>query len=766
MTTHAIKAGTLVVLSGLPGSGKSSLRHTLQLPQGAWLSSDELREQLLGTYADLGEDGRALRRRHESANTVVFSLMREMVRTRLREGLLTIVDATSPTDADRAVWMEIAQQEGVSAEVLIMDASVEHCLSRNAQRDFRVPEHVLVEMHAPRLSESAEQAKSRGQQVQPPQGFMRTSRFAHRLVRPGDRLTLEPQRLEHSCVDVVGDVHGLYDELLQLLAAAGWTLENGRLRHAQAARKLLFLGDLVDRGPKSLEVLELVRRAVADGVAHCLLGNHELKLLRFVETARKEGIERWTSYANAHTGMEFMRLPKKEQDELLAFIRALPHSLVLEDEALAFVHADVHRFCPFTTLRSEAVFGQSPIRKPVDSDFEYQRRFDAGINRYTLVRGHIPQTSVQPNVFSLERQPFQKGELVLLSVDRYLQGLGQGLSTVQAFERSTLSQRCDWDFEAQSRRFDLMRGLESLVASKNVVRQLDDTRLLRVYKYSKQTFFNNDWSVSDLMFKARGLVLDAAGNIVSHPFDKVFNYLENGTGRELQGSTPVVAVDKLNGFLGIVSAHPLKKGELLLHTQGSFEGEFVGYLREYIYVPQVRSAVSRYLARHDVTLMFEVLHPSDPHIVEYPSSMMGVHLLGVRGKERTALAWCEEQVDEAAREMGLRRPAWRRVSFADLKDELRVSRTEGFMVRSDDQDQRHLLKLKTPYYLTTKFLGRLSAGRISHMYGNPRDFKKSLDEEFYPVVDALVAQVTKDELLSMQDTERVLAVRRLIERWL
>lgn len=763
MVTHVIKAGTLAVLSGLPGSGKTSLRQGLlpALPQGAWLSSDELREQLLGAYVDLDEGGRPLSRRHESANTAVFSILREMVRTRLREGLLTIVDATSLTDADRAVWLEIAAQEGVAAEVLILDASLEHCLSSNAGRSFRVPEHVILAMNSSGPVEAARQEKSASPQ---PRGFMRTSRFAHRLLQPGDQLALAPQCLEHAGVDVIGDVHGLYDDMLELLVRAGWRLEQGRLRHAQQERKLLFLGDLVDRGPKSLEVLKLVRQAVVDGVAHCLLGNHELKLLRFVETARKEGIERWTSYANAQTGMAFLQLPQKEQDELLKFLRTLPHSLVLEKEALAFVHADVHRFDPYTTLRSEAVFGQSSVRRAVDSDFEYQRRYCAGINRYTLIRGHIPQTSAQPNVFSLERQAFQHGELVLLQVDRYVAGVREGLNSQQAFEAATLTQKCDWDFEGYRQRYNLVRAMESLVTSKNVVRQFDDTRLLRVYKYSKQTFFNNDWRVSELLLKARGLVLDAAGTIVSHPFDKVFNYLENDAGGNLSEAAMVVAVSKLNGFLGIASAHPLKRGELLLHTQGSFEGEFVGYLREYLYAPEVRSAVSRYLARHDVTLMFEVLHPSDPHIVEYPSSMRGVHLLGVRAKHCEALAWCEERVDEAAREMGLRRPTWQRIRFQALKEELRTSRTEGAMVRCDDKDQRHLFKIKTPYYLTTKFLGRLAASRIAHMYGNLRDFKKNLDEEFYPIADALVARVSKGEMLAMGETERVALVRSLIER--
>lgn len=242
------------------------------------------------------------------------------------------------------------------------------------------------------------------------------------------------------------------------------------------------------------------------------------------------------------------------------------------------------------------------------------------------------------------------------------------------------------------------------------------------------------------------------------------DYLENGTGKDIADDTPIVATVKLNGFLGIVSAHPLKKGELLVHTQGGFGGDFVEYIREYLMEPATRGAVSRFLARNDVTLMFEVLHPQDPHIIEYPPEMMGLHLLGVRGKEQSSLAWTEEQTDAAAAEMGLRRPGWERTTFGELKRRMNDDRGEGYMVREDTPEQLHLLKWKSPYYLTTKFLGRLSSKRIAHLYGNPRDFKKTVDEEFYVLVDTIPEHVEKDVFMAMSNEDRVKFVRELIDK--
>jgi len=76
---------------------------------------------------------------------------------------------------------------------------------------------------------------------------------------------------------VVGDVHGHLDVLLRLLRDAG--LSDARDRWAGADAHLWLLGDLVDRGPDGIGCIELAMRLEDDGVASCLLGNHEPLLL-------------------------------------------------------------------------------------------------------------------------------------------------------------------------------------------------------------------------------------------------------------------------------------------------------------------------------------------------------------------------------------------------------------------------------------------------------------------------------------------------------
>lgn len=769
MKKIAIAAGTLAILSGLPGAGKSRLRSQAKnLPQGAWISADDLRDQILGTIRDLGEHGKVHVRRFESANTSVFAIMTMMVRERLAAGFTTVVDATNLTDADRKGWADIAAECGAPVRVLIVDTSLEQCLINNRNRATHVPEHIIHNMNqppAPVIPESAKQRAKPGkeQAVTPPQEFMRTSSYPYELVDAENTvLVFGPHELEHPHYDVVTDIHGLLLEFLALLAKAGWVYENGRLSHPQG-RKLLVLGDLVDRGPYSLEVLALLERAVADGVAIVLRGNHDHKLMRFYDQARRDGVERWGSHSNAETGMKLLSLKKEEADRLVNFIRRMPTHVTWERDKIAFVHADVHRFDPLATPAETMMYGDSARGKRVDSDAEYAKRFEMGLNEYLLIRGHIPPTSTQQHVLSLERHAFQKGQLLLLRLDDFIDEMNKGWCAADAMQKATVVQESDFDYDTYSKKFDLLRGMESLVTEKLATRQLDDTKLLRVYKYSKATFWNNSWGESDWLIKARGMVLDVAGNIVSHPFDKCFNYGENGTGLDIPDDTEVIEVEKLNGFLGIVSAHPTKRGELLAHTQGGFGGPFVDYINAYLQAPKTRGLVSHFLSQNDVTLMFEVLHPDDPHIIFYPPEMMGLHLLGVRGKGLNDAPWTETQVDEAAAKMGLRRPKWVETTFGETRKRIRDLKTEGVMIRLNTPEQPTVLKWKTPYYLTTKFLGRLSDGKIGHMYGNPKDFKKTVDEEFYPIVDKLVETCDRTTFAAMSDDDRVPLVRQLID---
>ncbi|MEI8256493.1 MAG: metallophosphoesterase, partial [Deltaproteobacteria bacterium] len=141
------------------------------------------------------------------------------------------------------------------------------------------------------------------------------------------------RRLFDGPIDVVGDVHGEIDALHGLMARLGY---DARGVHP-AGRRLVFLGDLPDRGPDSLAVIDRVRGLVDEGLAQCILGNHELNLLLdkrrdgnhwfYPEPAPKED-ERFGKCA---------RVDPARRADVLAFFDSLP--LALERDDLRVVHA-------------------------------------------------------------------------------------------------------------------------------------------------------------------------------------------------------------------------------------------------------------------------------------------------------------------------------------------------------------------------------------------------------------------------------------------
>lgn len=134
-------------------------------------------------------------------------------------------------------------------------------------------------------------------------------------------------------IDVVGDVHGEYDTLLSLLKLLGYS---SRGEHPQG-RRLIFVGDLVDRGPDSVAVVELVQQLIARELAQCVLGNHELNVLRGV---RKDG-NGWF-FAEDHDRARNIYSTSRqatdaERRSVLAFCEQLP--VALERPDLRITHA-------------------------------------------------------------------------------------------------------------------------------------------------------------------------------------------------------------------------------------------------------------------------------------------------------------------------------------------------------------------------------------------------------------------------------------------
>lgn len=145
-------------------------------------------------------------------------------------------------------------------------------------------------------------------------------------------MTKVVQQLHNGSIDIIGDVHGEKDALLTLMKSLGYDEEG----HHPQKRKLIFVGDLCDRGPDSPGVILLVKRLIENNNAQAILGNHEINLLQKKpkESSGWYFPERFESDAKYQP---FKVATEKEREEIFNFLSTLP--VILENHELRIVHA-------------------------------------------------------------------------------------------------------------------------------------------------------------------------------------------------------------------------------------------------------------------------------------------------------------------------------------------------------------------------------------------------------------------------------------------
>lgn len=144
--------------------------------------------------------------------------------------------------------------------------------------------------------------------------------------------------------DVIGDVHGQYDKLVSLLQHLGCSEFRGVWRHQD--RTAIFVGDLIDRGPKQLATVDLVRKMVEAGSAKCVMGNHEFNAIAWL-TRDPNHPNRFLRPHSKHSNRKQHHAFLKEVEgthrhaEIIAWFKTLP--LWLDLGGLRVVHACWHQ---------------------------------------------------------------------------------------------------------------------------------------------------------------------------------------------------------------------------------------------------------------------------------------------------------------------------------------------------------------------------------------------------------------------------------------
>ena len=141
------------------------------------------------------------------------------------------------------------------------------------------------------------------------------------------------RNLPNGALDIVGDVHGQFEALQNLLHYLGYTPDG---KHPKG-RKLVFVGDLVDRGPDSPAVLAWFEQAYLAGNALMVLGNHEINLLANEPKDGSGWFFKSRAKKDADNYAPWNRLPENRHRAVLEFLCTQP--LVLQRQDLRIVHA-------------------------------------------------------------------------------------------------------------------------------------------------------------------------------------------------------------------------------------------------------------------------------------------------------------------------------------------------------------------------------------------------------------------------------------------
>ena len=209
------------------------------------------------------------------------------------------------------------------------------------------------------------------------------------------------KRSDHGPFDIIGDLHGCCGELETLLEKLGYlpvqlvggdSISGDRSYRHPEGRKAVFLGDLVDRGPRILDALRLVRNMVAGGTALCVPGNHDMKFMRKL---RGKNVTITHGLAQSITELEALpeELRGKFIPEAAEFLDNLISHYVLDDGRLVVAHAGMKEEMQGRgsgKVREFALYGETTgetdeFGLPVRCNWAAEYR-----GRATVVYGHTP----------------------------------------------------------------------------------------------------------------------------------------------------------------------------------------------------------------------------------------------------------------------------------------------------------------------------------------------------------------------------------------
>jgi GTP cyclohydrolase II len=294
--------------------------------------------------------------------------------------------------------------------------------------------------------------------------------------------------------------------------------------------------------------------------------------------------------------------------------------------------------------------------------------------------------------------------------------------------------------------------LKDYVATSKLVNMKPAGEGIFVLKYKKKVFYDNLWN--EYIAECRGTIVDADFNIVAYPFTKIYNYGIEKEAPVLADDTKVTAFRKVNGFMVACTWY---NGDILVSTTGSTDSPYVAMAKEMMLTHASWADWQLAFNRADMdgmTFMFECVHPADPHIIPEKA---GMYLLGYRENVFGSKVGHDPFVlQDLARSLNCYFAESLTTNMARIKQLAKECKHEGYVFYTDEGVSA---KIKSPYYLTSKWVARNP--RTDKLVDLNKDIKHNIDEEYYPLVDAIRANIV--EYTAMDEQARLAWVRNFME---
>lgn len=499
-----------------------------------------------------------------------------------------IVDRINHTREQRARYIDLARKAGWSTEILVMNLPFGTCLDR-----------IVARTGHPTIN-----SKEVGIQA------LRTyfNQYQRPTMDEADKVifltTYDPFMMDLNNIYpagtryiVIGDVHGCYDELMELLE---------KMKYRKGEDVIIFCGDLIDRGPKIDEVLRFARTTPR---VHSVKGNHEDKLARHMANLGTALVSKIKIGHGLQNTID--QCGDRLDDDMMCWFWSLP--LIIKFNNSYVFHAGINpRYSMLRQNREFLLYARKFNASLNTFDDEnsppwYEHELHESLKNRPMFFGHEVHGITDPlhfashhmnkNVFPMDGGCYFGGNLLGASIKDNVTQFDYVPSRQPIEVHEPLY--VNWNEPYEDR-------VKAGYLSKS------ETPDLVLYNYTDKCTYDKAWDKYTL--ECRGLIFEkATGKVIARPFGKFFNMGETEeTQRHNLPKESYSCFEKMDGSLGIIFYY---KGKWHVATRGSFYSEQAVKAAEML--GRYNLDVLGHAVGANVTLLAEIIYPANKIVVNY-----------------------------------------------------------------------------------------------------------------------------------------------------